>query len=133
MDNKFFKFRDAYELMCGYNREEAQVLFKLYAQNKDYKDLSLLEKALIHWGIAYCNGADYNMNGPAYSNLRISNAWPSLNQAKFHSKKAKELYSVDDIWGKIFECTLFRFENNIKSYSQQMELVWGRYEYFEHT
>ena len=44
MDNKFFKFRDAYELMCGYNREEAQVLFKLYAQNKVTKDLSLLRK-----------------------------------------------------------------------------------------
>ena len=113
-------------LLMGFNREEAAKHFELYIET--HHEQSDFELAFAHWGVAYCNGADYNMYGKLYEKLRESDEWPSLETARAHAKKAAQLrHLAPPAWGHIFEATVLRFETlDLHTYADRMATDFER-------
>lgn len=100
-------FSMAKDFMIGYNRQEAAELFKL-----SLRDPSLTndDKAFAYFGIAYCNGADYNMYGDAYNGLRKTKDWPSLNIALKSMTECLLIKNSNKAWSIIYHANLVRFK-----------------------
>jgi tetratricopeptide (TPR) repeat protein len=110
----------AKRLLMGFNRQEAAEYFKHFI-NKSAPSVNF-ELAFAYWGVAYCNGTDYNMYGPVYEQIRKSNDWPSLEIARKYSKKAVE-FCPDDAksWKNIFLANSKRFQHlDLKKYAYEM-------------